>query len=146
MCPSLQSHDKRPHLDETFWLASFFSLCMWVKKAQKRPELVHFELHTSIERPFAMISRIQLSCAILDVFCYISKGFRFTFPSKYVSEYYRRHKKTRFFLFWNVFSGTERAKRVEPHFTPRLSGAIRKKWSKKLLWRGKRAFEDGRWK
>ena len=38
------------------------------------------------------------------------------------------------------FSGAERA---EPHLTPRLSGAIRKKWSKKLLWRAKQAFEDG---
>ena len=37
----------------------------------------------------------------------------------------------------------ERAKRAEPHLTPLLSDAIRKKWSKKLLWRAKRAFEDG---
>ena len=43
-----------------------------------------------------------------------------------------------------VLSVAERAKRAEPHVTPRLSGAIRKKWSKKLLWREKRAFEDGR--
>ena len=43
-----------------------------------------------------------------------------------------------------TLSGTERAKRAEPRLSPHLSGAIRKKWSKKLLWRANRAFGDGR--
>ena len=38
-------------------------------------------------------------------------------------------------------SGAERAKRAEPHLTRHMSSAIRKKWSKKLLWRAKQALE-----
>ena len=38
-------------------------------------------------------------------------------------------------------SGAERAKRAEPHLTRRILGGTPKKWSKKLLWRAKRALE-----
>ena len=44
----------------------------------------------------------------------------------------------------HLLSKADRAKRVEPHLTRGIFGASRKKWSKKLLWRAKRAFEDGR--